>query len=70
VHPYYVGTQAHPELTSRPLRAHPMFVGLVYAALRRADPTFDAPLVFPEPVVGVSGRGRGAAGTSTANLRA
>jgi CTP synthase len=31
-HPYFVGTQSHPELTSRPLRPHPMFVGLVAAA--------------------------------------
>ena len=29
VHPYYVGTQAHPELRSRPTRAHPLFSGLV-----------------------------------------
>jgi CTP synthase len=35
VHPYYVGTQAHPELRSRPTRAHPLFVGLVDAALDR-----------------------------------
>jgi len=33
VHPYYVGTQAHPELRSRPTRPHPLFVGLVAAAL-------------------------------------
>jgi len=32
VHPYFVGTQAHPELVSRPLRPSPMFVGLVRAA--------------------------------------
>lgn len=31
-HPYFIGTQSHPELTSRPLRPHPMFVGLVAAA--------------------------------------
>ena len=36
VHPYYVGTQAHPELRSRPTRAHPLFIGLVSAALQRA----------------------------------
>jgi CTP synthase len=36
VHPYYVGTQAHPELRSRPTRAHPLFIGLVSAALKRA----------------------------------
>ncbi|MBI5160205.1 MAG: CTP synthase [Micrococcales bacterium] len=34
-HPYYVGTQAHPELRSRPNRAHPLFRGLVGAALER-----------------------------------
>ena len=33
VHPYYVGTQAHPELKSRPHRAHPLFAGLIGAAL-------------------------------------
>jgi len=34
VHPYYVGTQAHPELRSRPTRPHPLFVGLIAAALK------------------------------------
>jgi CTP synthase len=33
VHPFYIGTQAHPELKSRPTRAHPLFAGLVGAAL-------------------------------------
>jgi CTP synthase len=33
VHPYYVGTQAHPEFKSRPTRPHPLFAGLVGAAL-------------------------------------
>ena len=33
VHPYYVSTQAHPEFKSRPHRAHPLFAGLVAAAL-------------------------------------
>jgi CTP synthase len=32
-HPYFVATQAHPELKSRPTRAHPLFRGLVEAAL-------------------------------------
>ncbi|MCC2322909.1 CTP synthase [Cellulomonas xiejunii] len=32
-HPYYVATQAHPEFKSRPTRAHPLFAGLVGAAL-------------------------------------
>ncbi|MDA8369880.1 MAG: CTP synthase [Nocardiopsaceae bacterium] len=35
-HPFFVGTQAHPELRSRPTRAHPLFNGLVRAALDRA----------------------------------
>jgi len=33
VHPYYLGTQAHPELKSRPTRAHPLFAGLIGAAV-------------------------------------
>lgn len=32
VHPYFIATQAHPELTSRPLRPDPFFLGLVQAA--------------------------------------
>ena len=36
VHPFYVATQAHPELRSRPTRAHPLFAGLISAALDRA----------------------------------
>lgn len=34
-HPFYVGTQAHPELRSRPNNAHPLFRGLIGAALER-----------------------------------
>jgi len=34
VHPYYIGTQAHPELRSRPTRPHPLFVGLIAAAIK------------------------------------
>jgi len=37
VHPYYVGTQAHPELRSRPNHAHPLFKGLIGAALDRQN---------------------------------
>lgn len=33
-HPYFIGTQAHPEFKSRPNRAHPLFKGLVQAALK------------------------------------
>lgn len=35
VHPYYVSTQAHPELSSRPTRPHALFSGLIAAALQR-----------------------------------
>ncbi len=36
-HPYFVGTQAHPEFKSRPDRPHPLFLGLIQAALARAE---------------------------------
>ena len=32
-HPFFVGTQGHPELKSRPNRAHPLFRGLIQAAV-------------------------------------
>ncbi len=37
-HPYFVGTQFHPEFTSRPLAPSPLFMGLVAAAIRLAYP--------------------------------
>jgi len=42
-HPYYIATQAHPELRSRPTSAHPLFRGLVEASLvrHRASELFD-----------------------------
>ena len=43
VHPFYVSTQAHPELRSRPNRAHPLFRGLIEAALERHE----ASALFP-----------------------
>ncbi|MEY4491596.1 MAG: hypothetical protein RL085_7 [Actinomycetota bacterium] len=44
VHPYYVATQAHPEFRSRPTKAHPLFKGLIVAALERqqASKLFEA----------------------------
>ena len=36
-HPYYIGTQGHPEFKSRPNRAHPLFAGLVRAAVSRKE---------------------------------
>lgn len=35
VHPFYVGTQAHPEFKSRPTRPNPLFFGLIQAAIER-----------------------------------
>ncbi|HET6392053.1 MAG TPA: CTP synthase [Blastococcus sp.] len=45
-HPFYVGTQAHPELKSRPTRPHPLFAAFVQAAIdyqeaERLPVTFD-----------------------------
>jgi len=37
VHPFFLGTQAHPELTSRPLRPSPMFMGFTQAALEYSE---------------------------------
>ena len=37
-HPFFMSTQAHPCLTSRPLKPQPMFVGLVAAAMQRRYP--------------------------------
>lgn len=48
-HPYFLGTQAHPELTGRPLRPHPLFVGLVAAARKRRY----AEKAIPDPVAAV-----------------
>jgi CTP synthase len=43
VHPYYIATQAHPELRSRPTEANPLFRGLIAAALvrHRSSELFD-----------------------------
>ena len=36
-HPFYIGVQYHPEFKSRPNKAHPLFKGLISAALRHAE---------------------------------
>ncbi len=36
-HPFFIGTQAHPEFKSRPDRPHPLFLGLITAAATRAE---------------------------------
>lgn len=42
-HPFFMGTQAHPCLTSRPLKPQPMFVGLVAAAMQTHYPQEELP---------------------------
>jgi CTP synthase len=42
VHPFFVATQAHPEFLSRPTRPHPLFSGLIGAALARSRATAPA----------------------------
>jgi CTP synthase len=51
VHPFFVGTQAHPELKSRPTRPHPLFDAFVRAAVayRSAE---RLPVELPESPVG------------------
>ena len=36
-HPYFAATQAHPEFKSRPNKAHPLFRGLIAAAVKRKN---------------------------------
>ena len=37
-HPFFMATQSHPELSSRPLDTEPMFAGLVAEAMRKRNP--------------------------------
>ncbi|HTW98651.1 MAG TPA: CTP synthase [Acidimicrobiales bacterium] len=65
-HPYFVGTQAHPEFKSRPEHPHPLFSGLVTAAIDRSrarnprilDPTADIePVALLDPAGSDAGLG-------------
>jgi CTP synthase len=47
IHPYFIAGQFHPELTSRPLRPHPMFMGLVAAAIMASEPDMDRDSMTP-----------------------
>jgi CTP synthase len=42
-HPFFIATQFHPEFLSRPNRAHPLFRGLIAAALERDHRLYKAP---------------------------
>jgi len=49
-HPFFVATQAHPELRSRPNRPHPLFSGLVRAAItHRREASGQLPVMLDEP---------------------
>ncbi|MDO5503550.1 MAG: CTP synthase [Actinomycetia bacterium] len=50
VHPYYVSTQAHPEFKSRPHRAHPLFAGLIGAAIEQQRAARLVEVERPKPV--------------------
>ena len=39
VHPFFLGTQFHPELKARPLDPHPLFTAFIRASIERRDPT-------------------------------
>ena len=54
-HPYFIAAQFHPELTGRPLRPQPLFMGLVAAAVLRADPDADVS-AWAGPAVRPGGR--------------
>ena len=49
-HPYFIATQFHPEFRSRPNRAHPLFSGLIAAAIQRGRRAF-APETADQAVV-------------------
>jgi CTP synthase len=61
-HPFWVGTQAHPEFKSRPDRPHPLFRELIAAALQRraqtepagGDAVAEAPVAAPAPAPAAS----------------
>ncbi len=39
-HPFFIGSQFHPEFQSRPTRPHPLFIGLIQSAIRQKSSTF------------------------------
>ncbi|NET36400.1 MAG: CTP synthase [Cyanothece sp. SIO1E1] len=49
-HPFFIATQFHPEFQSRPSEPHPLFRGLVEAAIARSEPTSTAAPV-PVPAI-------------------
>ncbi|MQA24522.1 MAG: CTP synthase [Micromonosporaceae bacterium] len=72
IHPYFVATQAHPELKSRPTRPHPLFVGLVAAAIDYSDASrlpVEIPVEKPAREAGPSGVNGGQLAVDRAAVR-
>jgi CTP synthase len=65
VHPFFVATQAHPELKSRPIRPHPLFAAFVGAAVAYAAAD-RLPVELPEPATAPAGAGSQRAGSERA----
>ncbi|MGF1567678.1 MAG: CTP synthase [Nodosilinea sp.] len=53
-HPFFIASQFHPEFQSRPSAPHPLFLGLVSAALERQHPAMAAPAVVDPAGVGTA----------------
>lgn len=68
-HPYFIATQFHPEFRSRPNRAHPLFKGLVEAAVARSHRLYEADLRSTREIAVANGSERRSA-SSRAGTRA
>lgn len=56
-HPFMLGSQFHPEFTSRPNRPHPLFKRFIEAAVRTPHNQTETPVVVQEPVLEPVGNG-------------
>jgi CTP synthase len=69
-HPYFIATQFHPEFRSRPNRAHPLFSGLIAAAIDRSQRSFIPDVVNESLLPTASGESNGRKRTQRGNGRA
>ncbi len=53
-HPFFIAAQFHPELTGRPIRPQPLFMGLLAAAIQRKYPDAELPPRWLRQAEGVS----------------
>ena len=65
VHPYFIGCQFHPELTSRPLAPHPMFCGLLANAIAHAYPNLAASAISTRWLLPIANGGGSSSDTKT-----